>query len=56
MKSFEPLSEQSLARVTGGYGVGQPIKPADWGPWTPISGAKSGFGDWTRRMDAQYPR
>jgi hypothetical protein len=56
MKNFEELSPQRLAHVTGGYGVGQPIKPADWGPWTAISGARSGFADWSRRMEFQYPR
>ncbi len=56
MKNFEELSTQHLVHVSGGYGVGQPIKPADWGPWVPISGAPSGFGDWSKRMDSKYPR
>jgi hypothetical protein len=56
MKNFEELSRQNLVHVSAGYGVGQPIKPADWGPWSPISGATSTFADWSRRMELQYPR
>ena len=46
----------SLASWKKYLDVAYPVKPADWGAWVPIAGAKSGFADWSRRMDAQYPR